>query len=519
MGAQKAPGSIPGYYRAGVGLGAWAWQEVVLIISGSRRWALGTAAGSLAVGLCSACAAPIFSKGAVVRSLPKLTVLAAYPGSSSTKTPEPAWLAPLRAAVDHLNATQRDQLGVVLDLHTFTADQAPGSLTFDSNGQVKSFTMTTYDTALASAVAEQADLLVTTEGGGLGALTHLDHAKALAALDGYLARERAAQMVDYYPGALELGRVAGRQVALPLQVQPWLMRYDAALYHAIGLAPPAPDKPWTWQQIINTAPKLAKRNPQTGANVRWACRVETVPVEVPIWQAGGDIVNAQNAVVLDQPAAIQGVTFWRDLEVAYRLDAPNTSPPRLIGDHTRPYAIPTLGGGFAAATFEPITRYGYALANIGKYWDDGLGFAPIPAGAPGGNVPVTKLDLELAGAVAAHSRQPDLAFAALRALEQALGPALLLSAIRPLAAQRLKDSSVDPRLATALRWGMAVGRASGADALGADALLRLDQIFPGLPRADAPGLPPAQVCADVAKLLRYRQVCGPVPAYCPAATP
>jgi len=83
----------------------------------------------------------------------------------------------------------------------------------------------------------------------------------------------------------------------------------------------------------------------------------------------------------------------------------------------------------------------------------------------------------------------------------------------------LKDGSIDPRLATALGWGMALGRASSADALGADALNRLVDVFPGLPRADAPGLPPQQLCADVAKLLRYRQVCGPVPAYCPAAAP
>ena len=66
---------------------------------------------------------------------------------------------------------------------------------------------------------------------------------------------------------------------------------------------------------------------------------------------------------------------------------------------------------------------------------------------------------------------------------------------------------------------MAVGRASGADMLGADALFELDEVFPGLPRADAPGKPPAQACADVARLLRYRQVCGPVPAACAAATP
>jgi hypothetical protein len=488
------------------------------MICTTRRSVLQAAASALAVGLCSACSAPIFSKGSVVRALPKLTILAAYPRSSSGVA-KPAWLTPLREAADHLNATRQDQLGAVLDLRTFTVDQAPGAVATAGNGQVSSFNMTTYDNALAEAVSEQADVLISMETLGLGMLTQLDHAKVLAALDTYLARERPSQQVDYYPGVLGLGRIAGRQVALPLQVQPWLMRYDAKLFQTIGVGSPPPDRPWTWQQLIDLAPKLVQRDPKTGANLRWACRIETLPVEIAIWQAGGDIVNAQNAVVLDQPAAIQGVTFWRDLEVADQLDAPNTLPPRLTGTRSHPYAIATLGGGFAATTFEPTTRYSYHLADIPKNWDAGLGFAPIPAGAPAGNVPVTKLDLELAGAVAAHSRQPDLAFTALRALEQAIGPALLLSAIRPLASRRLKDGSIDPRLATALGWGMALGRASSADALGADALNRLVDVFPGLPRADAPGLPPQQLCADVAKLLRYRQVCGPVPAYCPAAAP
>jgi ABC-type glycerol-3-phosphate transport system substrate-binding protein len=252
-------------------------EQVVRIVRGTRRWALRAAAGALAVGLCSACSAPIFSRGGVRRALPKLTVLAATARSASTKGPEQPWLAPLRAAVDRLNATRQDQLGAILELHVFTADQAPGAVTVDSNGQVKSFNMTAYDDALAGAVGEQADLLVTAEGGGLGALTNLDHAKALAVLDAYLARERPSQQVAYYPGAIGLGRIAGRQVALPFQIQPWLMRYDATLFHAIGVAPPPPDQPWTWQQLIDLAPKLLQRDPQTGLNVRWACRVETLP--------------------------------------------------------------------------------------------------------------------------------------------------------------------------------------------------------------------------------------------------
>lgn len=488
-------------------------------LSASRRSVLRAAAGALAVGLCSACSAPVFSKVGVRRALPTLTVLAATATSPSTGGPEQPWLAPLRAAVDRINATRQDELGAVLDLRVFTTDQAPGSVTLGSNGQVKSYNTKAYVDALAGAVGERADLLVTAEGDGFGALTNLDHAKVLAALDTYLARERRGQQVDYSPGALGLARIAGRQVALPLQVQPWLMRYDATTFHAVGVAPPSPDRPWTWQQLIDLAPKLVQRDPQTGANVRWAFRVETLPPEVPIWQAGGDIVDPQNAVVLDQPAAVRGVTFWRDLETADHLDAPQTNAQRLTRDPARPHAIGTLGGGFAAATIETATRYAYTLADIAKDWDDGLGFAPIPAGAPGGDVPVTKLDLELAGAVAARSRRPDLAFAALRALEQALGPSLLLPAIRPLAAQRLKGDDVDARLATALGWGMAVGRASGADALGIDALLGLEEVFPGTYSNNVPAKAPAQACADVARLLRYRQVCGPVPAACAAATP
>ncbi|MGI8913177.1 MAG: ABC transporter substrate-binding protein, partial [Chloroflexota bacterium] len=445
----------------------------------TRRSALRLLAGFLTVSLCSACSAPIFSHAPVLRARPKLTLLAAHPGSSAIKTPEPAWLAPLRAAVDHLNATQQDQLGATLDLHVFSADQAPGSVTLDITGRVKTVNFTAYTNALAAAVTEQADLVVTAEESYFGALSNLDHASVLKILDAYLARERPNQQVAYYPGALALGRISGRQVALPLQVQPWLMRFDAAMFRAVGLTAPGPDKPWTWQQLIDAQSKLVQRSSTTGANLRWACRVESLPVEAPIWQAGGDVVNGQNAVVLDQPAAIQGVTFWRDLETVYHLDASKTFPPSFKRDPARPYALPTYHGGFAATAFQTLAGYGYSPAEIAQHWEEGLGFAPIPAGAPGGDVPVTKLALQLAGAVAVRSRQPELVFSALRALEQALGPALLLSAIRPLAMQRLKDGSLDARLASALGWGMAVGRASGADVLGTAVLIGLDEAFPG----------------------------------------
>jgi ABC-type glycerol-3-phosphate transport system substrate-binding protein len=365
-------------------------------------------------------------------------------------------------------------------MRVFKGDQAPGAFTRDGAGKITRIDYGSFFAGLASAGRAEADLLIVEAGAFMQATAWLDHYQAVGGLDAHLARERGTQPA-YLPGTMALGQVNGRQIALPFVITPWLMRVDTVLFRTAGLAPPPPDQPWTWQQIIDLAPKLAQPDPSTGLNACWTCHAVTLPREVPIWQMGGDVVNASRAVVVDQPAAVRGVTFWRDLATRFGLDA----LPSAGGMHTggmpkhRTYAIPTFGGGLAATTFDSLP---WPSDLIAQHWDDGLAYAPVPFGTPGGVTAVTKLELQAVSGLSAGSRQPELAYAALRAIEATTGPALRLSAVHASAEQFLRTGGLDPRFAVALRWGIAAGQASVADALlgGTDVGTALARTVPGL---------------------------------------
>ncbi|MGI8913539.1 MAG: ABC transporter substrate-binding protein [Chloroflexota bacterium] len=405
-------------------------------------------------------------------------------------------------------------------MSVFKGDQAPGAFTRDSAGKITRIDYGSYFTGLASAGRSEADLLVVEDSAFLQAPAWLDHYHVLGELNAHLARERGTQPT-YLPGTMALGQMNGRQIALPFVITPWLMRVDAVLFRAVGLTPPPPDRPWTWQQIIDLAPKLAQSNSGTGANAFWTCHAVALPPEVPIWQIGGDVVDASRAVVVDQPASVRGVTFWRDLATHFGLDAlpsagvlhAGSMPRRPNG---RPYAIPTFGGGLAATTFDPLS---WPSDIVAQHWDDGLAYAPVPFGAPGGSTAVTKLELQAVAGLSAGSRQPELAFAALRALEATAGPVLRLSAVRSSAEQFLKTGGIDARFAAALRWGIVAGRASTADALlgGTDLETALARTVPGLVNAsngDDLTLQPHDACAEAAALLRDAKSCGNIPILC-----
>jgi ABC-type glycerol-3-phosphate transport system substrate-binding protein len=276
------------------------------------------------------------------------------------------------------------------------------------------------------------------------------------------------------------------------------------MFHAAGLEPPPPDQPWTWRQLIEASSKLANKVVGVGSNTTWGCNVRALGPEVPIWQAGGDVLSADGEVLLEQPAAVRGVSFWRDLEAVYHLDPvdwPNSAPRP---DTNRPYRIALSGGNVAATTFEAPAAYDvfslagtYTPVDIAKHWEDGLGFAPVPAGLPGGAQPVTKIEMILAGGISADSKNHPLAFTALRALEAALGPRLVVSASPPYAVELLTNGSLDTRLAPALRWGLQAGRASLADLIGALGFSGLIRVLPSIQ-----GLPPGEAFSQAAQQLR-----------------
>lgn len=430
----------------------------------------------------------------------RLRVLAAYAGSPTAGDAEPSWLPAIRTAVEQLNASPaRRSDGAPLDLTIFTADQAPGAYQPQAGGR-RLLLLNAYFDALAERAATADVLLI--DG---GYLLELNQRRLLAPLSDHLAQDLRRHPADYAPSTLTLGQVRGEQLLLPLAVLPQLLHFDGGMFRAAGLTPPPPDLPWTWQQLIDAAPALSRVGLGGAGLPHWPCLAPSLAPEIPIWQAGGEVIGADGAVLVDQLAAVQGATFWQDLVSRYHLFQPSAQPPLPLPHPDRPYAA-VASGGFLATWFDlPIAYPAKTIADIGTHWDDGLGVAPIPVGAPGGTTPVTKLDLQLGGGVSASSKQPAAAFTALRELETTTGASFLLSARRSLATKMLEQGPIDRRLASALGWGMAVGRASRADQVGNGLALgtqQLRKVFVGYQNPTP--MQPSLACAWAAQVLRQQ---------------
>jgi ABC-type glycerol-3-phosphate transport system substrate-binding protein len=472
----------------------------------TRRTVLRAVTALLPIGLATSCRLLSAPAPPPTPVPPRpLIVLAAYAGSPALGHGEPPWLPAVRRAVAQRNAAGGRGPGDAppLALHVFTLDQAPGA-TGPMGGKSGGFYFGPYFDALARHIVAAADLALLDAHFPSFVLADLDRRHALMPVDPYLAQEPATRVVPYYPGTLSLGQVAGRQLALPLAVVPRLMRYDAGMFRAASVDPPPSDRPWTWQELIDIAPKFRRLGEAAGAATNWTCDVRTLGAEIPIWQASGDVLAADGTVLLDQPAAVRGIGFWRDLEAVYRLDPQFWSSAMPSPAPSHPYRITLSGANVAATTFEAPTAYDptsqtstYTIEEIAKHWDDGLAFAPVPVGLPGGTEPATKLELQLAGVVSAGSKQPRAAFAALRAIEAAAGSQFVVSASPPLAERSFAQGNLDARLVPALRWGLQVGRPNLADLIDASGTGQLLWVLPSIQ-----GLPPAEACAQAARQLR-----------------
>jgi ABC-type glycerol-3-phosphate transport system substrate-binding protein len=453
----------------------------------------------IGVGLTAGCAlAPLPLQIPVPTVARPLRVLAAYTGSPAGGDSEPSWLPVIRSAVEHVNASALGKrVAARLELAVFSADQAPGA--YQRQGDRRVLFATAYFDALAERAAAADVLFVDGD-----CLWELDQHQVLAPLTTLLAQDARQHPADYYPTVLTLGQTHGEQLLLPLAVLPQLMHFDGRLFRAAGLTPPPPDQPWTWQQLINAAPALSRVGLGGAGIPHWTCEVPSLAPEIPIWQAGGQVIGADGTVLVDQLAAVQGVTFWQDLVDRYHLIQTSSQPPLPVAHPNLPNAT-VAWGGFAATWFDLPTAYpAKSIADIGVHWEDGLGVAPIPVGVPGGTLPATKLVMTLGAGVSAASSEPARAFAALRDLEAAAGAGLLLSARRPLAVKMLEQGPIDRRFASALGWGMAVGRVSQADQVGRGTALamQLGQVFVGYQNPTP--LSPTLACAWAAQVLRQQ---------------
>lgn len=126
-------------------------------------------------------------------------------------------------------------------------------------------------------------------------------------LDPYI-KESGYDLNDYWPGLLESAKYQGSVYGFPRDIEVNVLYYNKDLFDAAGVAYPTEN--WTWDDLTAAAEKLSV------PGERYALAMEGGKFAKWVNQNGGaildDYVNPGKCL-LDQPAAVEAITFFADL--------------------------------------------------------------------------------------------------------------------------------------------------------------------------------------------------------------
>ncbi len=122
---------------------------------------------------------------------------------------------------------------------------------------------------------------------------------------------------DFFPGERTAATVDGRILGIPALVDNLAVVYNKDLFEQAGLAEPTAD--WTWEELVSDA--LALTDPaqkQFGLAFPADASETTVwQFEAMLWEAGGDILNADNTeAAFNSPAGVQALSALQQMAQA-----------------------------------------------------------------------------------------------------------------------------------------------------------------------------------------------------------
>jgi ABC-type glycerol-3-phosphate transport system substrate-binding protein len=132
---------------------------------------------------------------------------------------------------------------------------------------------------------------------------------------------------DYVPAALETSSWNGRLWAAPFRLDAHAILFNATMFRDAGLDPAHP--PETWPAFVDAATRLTKTRDgkrQYGFAITAGGEVGNTLFRVLpfIWMSGGDLLSADmKTAIVNQPAAVAGVTFYTDLFLKHHVAQPS----------------------------------------------------------------------------------------------------------------------------------------------------------------------------------------------------
>jgi maltose-binding protein MalE len=120
---------------------------------------------------------------------------------------------------------------------------------------------------------------------------------------------------DYRGNILHTGRVAGKQVGLPLDASVELLVYNRDRLKQLGV--PEPPLDWGWEQLAAAAQKLS-------GDGSWGFRVSdwSPSIFTLAWQSGSEVIDAKGKLQVTEPGMIRALEFLDNLVHTRQVSGP-----------------------------------------------------------------------------------------------------------------------------------------------------------------------------------------------------
>ena len=130
-----------------------------------------------------------------------------------------------------------------------------------------------------------------------------------------------AEQIDGWVDALHTSSIYdGHLLAPPIWNSAQVMYYNADLLEAAGIAPPAHDERWTWEQVTDAAVALANDADADGVNDVWGLQfgqynriyqLQPIPESLPTAVLGDDALTVEG--IIDSEDWVKAFTWFGDL--------------------------------------------------------------------------------------------------------------------------------------------------------------------------------------------------------------
>jgi multiple sugar transport system substrate-binding protein len=151
-----------------------------------------------------------------------------------------------------------------------------------------------------------------------------------------LLKARKISPDEWFPGAMDYTRLGGKACGLPITGYTTVVYYNRDLFQREGVPLPPKDGSWRWRDLEALAVRLTRRDPADPQASRWGL----IPsndvsggLASAIWQNGATLTDVREApakMTIDQPAAVEAISWLADLSQRHRV-GPTAEERRALG--------------------------------------------------------------------------------------------------------------------------------------------------------------------------------------------